>query len=126
CSVVREEVVMGTEESVAWGAYGLLSFILLIAYLRWVGPAEDQNKDAAQLRSGSSDTRSNRYEEELEALGAQARQRPPLPRRRLRPSKSLHRSDDQSSRSITLPSISFARSLRSMHRSKRVAKSLPV
>jgi hypothetical protein len=31
-----------TAERIAWG---LLSFIALIAYLRWEGPLEDQKKD---------------------------------------------------------------------------------
>jgi len=33
-------------EKIAWGVWGLVSFILLIAYLRWVGPVEDQEKEA--------------------------------------------------------------------------------
>jgi hypothetical protein len=32
-------------ETIAWSAWGLLSFILLIVYLRWVGTPEDQKKD---------------------------------------------------------------------------------
>jgi hypothetical protein len=36
---------MSTLEAIAWGACRLVSFILLIAYLRWVGPAEDQEKE---------------------------------------------------------------------------------
>jgi hypothetical protein len=36
---------MSTAERIAWGALGLLSFIFLIVYLRWVGTPEDQNKD---------------------------------------------------------------------------------
>jgi hypothetical protein len=31
--------------NIAWGALGLLSFIFLIVYLRWVGTPEDQKKD---------------------------------------------------------------------------------
>jgi hypothetical protein len=34
-----------TAEKIDWGASGLLSFILLIVYLRWAGPPEDQEKD---------------------------------------------------------------------------------
>jgi len=33
---------VNTEERIAWG---LLSFIGLIVYLRWAGPWEDQRKD---------------------------------------------------------------------------------
>jgi hypothetical protein len=33
---------VNTAERIAWG---LLSFITLIVYLRWVGPWEDQKKD---------------------------------------------------------------------------------
>jgi hypothetical protein len=37
---------MSTAERIAWGALGLLSFIFLIVYLRWVGTRdEDQKKD---------------------------------------------------------------------------------
>jgi len=32
-------------ERIAWGAWGLLSFIALIVWLRWAGPPEDQKKD---------------------------------------------------------------------------------
>ena len=32
-------------EKIAWGAWGLVSCILLIVYLRWAGPVEDQEKD---------------------------------------------------------------------------------
>ena len=32
-------------ERFAWGALGLLSFIVLIVWLRWKGPWEDQKKD---------------------------------------------------------------------------------
>jgi len=35
---------MSTEELIV-GAWGLLSFIALIAWLRWVGIRQDQNKD---------------------------------------------------------------------------------
>jgi hypothetical protein len=35
---------MSTAEGIIWGAWGLLSFIFLIVYLRWVGPPEDQQK----------------------------------------------------------------------------------
>jgi hypothetical protein len=33
---------LGTAERIAWG---LLSFIFLIVWLRWEGPQEDQKKD---------------------------------------------------------------------------------
>jgi hypothetical protein len=35
---------MSTGERIIWGASGLLSFIFLIVYLRWVGAPEDQGK----------------------------------------------------------------------------------
>ena len=35
---------MSTAERIMWGAWGVLSFIFLIVYLRWVGPPEDQQK----------------------------------------------------------------------------------
>jgi hypothetical protein len=36
---------LSTAERIAWGALGLLSFIVLIVWLRWEGPWEDQKKD---------------------------------------------------------------------------------
>jgi hypothetical protein len=36
---------LSTAERIAWGALGLLSFILLFVWLRWEGPWEDQKKD---------------------------------------------------------------------------------
>jgi hypothetical protein len=36
---------MSTEEWIARGALGVLSFIVLIIWLRWEGPREDQKKD---------------------------------------------------------------------------------
>ena len=36
---------MSTEEWIARGALGLLSFIVLIIWLRWEGPWEDRKKD---------------------------------------------------------------------------------
>jgi hypothetical protein len=36
---------MGTAEQLLWGALGLLSFIVLIIWLRWEGPRDDQKKD---------------------------------------------------------------------------------
>jgi hypothetical protein len=36
---------MSTVERISWGAWGLLTFIALIAWLRWEGPLEDQKKD---------------------------------------------------------------------------------
>jgi hypothetical protein len=32
-------------ERIIWGAWGLLSFIALIVYLRWAGTPENQKKD---------------------------------------------------------------------------------
>jgi hypothetical protein len=34
-----------TAERIAWGAWGVLSFIALIVWLRWEGTPEDQKKD---------------------------------------------------------------------------------
>ena len=31
--------------TVAWSVWGVVSFIALIAWLRWEGPLEDQKKD---------------------------------------------------------------------------------
>jgi hypothetical protein len=36
---------MSTAERIIWGAWGLLSFIALIVWLRWMGAWEDQKKD---------------------------------------------------------------------------------
>jgi hypothetical protein len=36
---------MSTEEWIARGALGVLSFIFLIVYLRWVGAPDDQKKE---------------------------------------------------------------------------------
>ena len=38
---------LNTAERIAWG---LLSFIALIVYLRWEGPWEDQKKDAKRQK----------------------------------------------------------------------------
>jgi hypothetical protein len=39
-----------TAERIAWGAWGVLSFIALIAWCRWRGTPQDQEKDEpAQL-----------------------------------------------------------------------------
>jgi hypothetical protein len=35
----------GTAERIAWGAWGVLSFITLIAWCRWRGTPQDQEKD---------------------------------------------------------------------------------
>ena len=35
----------GTAERIAWDAWGVLSFIALIVWLRWEGTWEDQKKD---------------------------------------------------------------------------------
>jgi hypothetical protein len=35
---------MSTAERIAWGALGLLSFITLIAWLRWEGSPEGERK----------------------------------------------------------------------------------
>ena len=79
------------------GDFGLLSFILLIVWLRWVGPWEGQKRDEPpdevpkekeRLSSFAADRwrdkRSNKYEGELEALQVRRKQQPPAPRRRLR------------------------------------------
>jgi hypothetical protein len=36
---------MSTAERIIWGCLGVLSFIVLIVWLRWEGPREDQKKD---------------------------------------------------------------------------------
>jgi hypothetical protein len=36
---------MSTAERIIWGAWGLLSFVVLTIWLRWEGPWEDQKKD---------------------------------------------------------------------------------
>lgn len=36
---------MSTAESIAWGVWGVLSFIFLIVYLRWVGTPEEQKDE---------------------------------------------------------------------------------
>jgi hypothetical protein len=38
---------LSTVERIARGALGLLSFIVLIIWLRWEGPRDDQKKDDA-------------------------------------------------------------------------------
>jgi hypothetical protein len=35
---------MSTAERIAWGVWGLLSFMALIVWLRWEGPLEDQRQ----------------------------------------------------------------------------------
>jgi hypothetical protein len=35
----------GTAERIAWGVWGVLSFIALIAWCRWRGTPQDQEKD---------------------------------------------------------------------------------
>ncbi len=35
---------LNSTERITWRAWGLVSFIMLIAYLRWVGPREEQKK----------------------------------------------------------------------------------
>ena len=39
------ELSLEAAERIAWGAWGLLSFIVLIIWLRWECPREDQKKD---------------------------------------------------------------------------------
>jgi hypothetical protein len=39
------ELRLEDAERIIWGAWGLLSFIFLIVYLRWVGTREDQKKN---------------------------------------------------------------------------------
>ena len=43
--LVRAKMRVSTAQSIAWSVWGLLSFIALIAWLRWEGPREDQKKD---------------------------------------------------------------------------------
>ncbi len=33
---------LNSTERITWGAWGPVSFIMLIVYLRWVGPREEQ------------------------------------------------------------------------------------
>jgi hypothetical protein len=42
---IGRAVGMSTAERIIWGALGLLSFIVLIVWLRWEGPRGDQKKD---------------------------------------------------------------------------------
>jgi hypothetical protein len=59
---------LNTAERIAWG---LLSFIALIVYLRWEGSREDQKMSKErerQLRNEQTDKRSNKYAEELDIL----------------------------------------------------------
>jgi hypothetical protein len=76
---------MSTAERIIWGAWGLLSLILLIVWLRWMGTPEDQKKDEPP---------GNANQERVDQSIGSAR-----------------------------ASISLARLLRSMQRSRRVAKS---
>ena len=42
-------------ERIIWGAWGLLSFIALIVYLRWVGSRdEDQRKPSEMPQEGNA------------------------------------------------------------------------
>jgi hypothetical protein len=47
---------MSTEEWIARGALGLLSFIVLIIWLRWEGPREDQKKVLPRSQSAKQKT----------------------------------------------------------------------
>jgi hypothetical protein len=38
---------MSPAERIIWGAWGLVSFIALIVWLRWMGTPEDHKKDEA-------------------------------------------------------------------------------
>jgi hypothetical protein len=79
---------MSSVEKIAWGAGGLLSFIVLIVWLRWEGPGRTKRK-MSLLRCRKKEN-------------------------------AKQRTVDQSSL-IIWPSISFARLLRAMARSKRSA-----
>jgi hypothetical protein len=72
-----DDFKMSNVEIIAWDALGPLSFIALIAWLRWEGPPDDQKKDEPpqvpeegerQSRNERTDKRSNKYAEELETL----------------------------------------------------------
>jgi hypothetical protein len=45
---------MSTLEKIAWDAWGLLSFIVLIVWLRWEGTWEDQKKDEPRERQAEN------------------------------------------------------------------------
>jgi hypothetical protein len=52
---------MSTAEWIARGALGLLSFIVLIVWLRWEGPWEDQKKnEPPELRKEKKNTKQKR------------------------------------------------------------------
>jgi hypothetical protein len=51
---------MSTAERIAWGSLGLLSFIVLIVWLRWEGPWEDQKKPSET--SKKSNTNQERFD----------------------------------------------------------------
>ena len=53
----KAEVGMSTVEMIAWGALGLLSLILPIAWLLWGGTLEDQKKDEAPQVPKGRETR---------------------------------------------------------------------
>jgi hypothetical protein len=65
------------EETLIRCVLGLLSFIFLIAWLRWEGPLEVQKNGERQSRNELTDKRSNKYAEELEILQGPPKQRPP-------------------------------------------------
>jgi hypothetical protein len=41
---------VNTVEEIAWGVWGLLSFVALIVWLRWEGSREDQKKPGDQKK----------------------------------------------------------------------------
>jgi hypothetical protein len=52
---------MSTAESIAWGVWGVLSFIFLIVYLRWVGTPDDQKKEETRkVPKGKKNTNEKR------------------------------------------------------------------
>jgi hypothetical protein len=42
---------MSTAERIVWGVYGLMSFIGLIVYLRWMGTTDDQEIMRLKVRN---------------------------------------------------------------------------
>ena len=59
-----------TAERLIWGAFGLVSFIILIAYLRWMGPLEDQSKTKIKVRRRLARRGSAKQETALDKLCA--------------------------------------------------------
>ncbi len=48
------DLVMSTAERIMWGAWGLLSFIALIIYLRWVGTRDEDQQKSSEMPKESN------------------------------------------------------------------------